>query len=86
MADDAVGGAFSLAFSGAAKKQGRKVEVQHRDEGIKKEEVIGFGAEGLQTAEPAPEAAGPKIIAPQQNTYRCANPPRGAVSDPEKCG
>ena len=62
------GTGFSLAFKG--KQQQRKVNLQDRDEGARKEEVLGFGAGGLQTAGPAQQDQGPLVIPKLENTYK----------------
>jgi hypothetical protein len=64
--DDAV----RFSFGAAGKKQARKVDVQGKEDGVRKEAVVAFGEAGLETAEPRQEAAGPKIIAKQENTYK----------------
>jgi len=63
---------FSLAFSAAAKKQSRKLDIHGIDRGDKKEFVISVGADGLQTAcnVPLNTTDAPKTIPKQENTYR----------------
>ena len=64
------GGGFSLSL-GAGKRPARKLDVQDREEGPKREAVLGFGAAGgLRTAEPAAAPAGPLVIPKQQNSFR----------------
>lgn len=61
---------FSLAFTG--KKQQRRVDLQDKDGGVRKEEVTGFGKDGLQTAEPSGGGPDVLIIPKLENTYKCA--------------
>jgi G patch domain/KOW motif-containing protein len=66
------GNGVAFAFSGAAKKPTRKLDLHGRDDGPKKEALAGVGPDGdLQGTEPVPEPEKPKIIPKQENTYRC---------------
>ena len=47
--------------------------MHDKAEGRRKEAVVGFGADGLQTAEPKQAPEGQKVIAKLENTYRCAD-------------
>ena len=62
-----------VGFSLGSKKPQRKIEVHDKAEGRRKEAVVGFGADGLQTAEPKQAPEGQKVIAKLENTYRCAD-------------
>lgn len=63
---------FSLAFTG--KTQQRRVHVQEKVSDGNKEAVIGFGENGLQTAEPK-QVEGPLVIPRLENTYRYKQTP-----------
>ena len=68
----AEGGGFSLAFTAAAKKPVRKIELQESEGSVKKEVITGVDRSGgLTAAEPRQPKAAPKIIPRQDNTYRC---------------
>jgi hypothetical protein len=71
MSEEGKGNGLTFGFSGAAKKPTRKINLQDRDEGPKKDVLTGVGADGgLQSAEQQAAAEGPKIIPKQENTYR----------------
>lgn len=71
MSEGGTGNGIAFAFSGAAKKPTRKLDLHEREEGPKKDVLTGIGADGgLQSAEEQAAPSGPKIIPKQANTYR----------------
>ena len=71
MSEGATGNGIAFAFSGAAKKPIRKLDLHERANAPKKDILTGIGPDGgLQSAEQHAAPSGPKIIPKQENTYK----------------
>ena len=72
MSQEGAGNGIAFAFSGASKKQTRKLDLHERADDHKKDVLTGVGPDGgLQSAQPIAHVPdGPKIIPKQANTYR----------------